>query len=91
MARLEERATQQEVRLGQLEGELVRKEEIFNQTKEELTNDVVDAYAAGFEDTMAQVACAHPGWIFPKPAYQRRSLMGNWSMPRSDSLFVVII
>jgi len=48
------------VRLGQLLGELVRKDELFNQTKEELTNDVVD-YVAGFEDAMAQVACAHPG------------------------------
>jgi len=61
MARLEERATQQEVRLGQLEEELVRKDELFNQTKTELTNDVANAYAVGFEDAMAQVACAHPG------------------------------
>jgi len=27
---------------------------------EELTNDVVDAYATGFVDAMAQVACVHP-------------------------------
>ena len=33
MARLEEKATQQEVQLGQLEGELARKDEFFNQTK----------------------------------------------------------
>jgi len=60
MARLEKRATQHEVRLGQLEGEFVRKDELFNQTKEELTNDVTDSYAIGFEDAMAQVVCAHP-------------------------------
>jgi len=60
MARLEERATQQEVQLGQMEEELVHKDELFNQTKEELTNNVVDAYATGFEDAMAQVAYAHP-------------------------------
>ena len=47
--------------LGQLEGELVRKDELFNQTKEELTNDAADSYAAGFEDAKAQVACAYPG------------------------------
>jgi len=60
MARLEKRATQREVQLGQLEGELVRKDELFSQTKEELLNDTADAYGAGFEDAMAQVACAHP-------------------------------
>lgn len=49
------------MRLGQLEGELVRKDELFNQIKEELTSDTVEAYGAGFEDVMAQVACAHPG------------------------------
>jgi len=61
MARLEERATQQEVRLGQLEGELVRKDELFSQMKKELGIDSVGAYGAGFEDAMAQVACVHPG------------------------------
>ena len=90
MAKLEERATQQEVRLGQLEGELVRKDELFNQTKEEFTNDASNSYAVGFEDAMAQVVYAHPGWIFPKLAYQRRSLMRSWSMPRIDSLLAVI-
>ena len=41
MVKLEERATQQEVQLGQLEGELAHKVELFKQTEEELTNDVV--------------------------------------------------
>jgi len=49
------------MRLGQLEGELVRKDELFSDIKEELTNDVAGAYGAGFEDAMAQVACVHPG------------------------------
>jgi len=61
MARLEERATQQEVSLGQLEGELVRKDELFSQMKEELDSDAAGAYGAEFEDVMAQVACVHPG------------------------------
>ena len=61
MAKLEERATQQEVQLGQLEGELARKVELFNQNEEELTNDAADAYGAGFEDAIAQVAYVHPG------------------------------
>ena len=53
MAKLEERATQQEVRLGK--GELAHKVKLFNQTEEELTYDVADAYGAGFEDALAQV------------------------------------
>jgi len=61
MVKLEERATQQEVQLGQLKGELARKVELFNQTEEELTNDAADAYGAGFEDAIAQVSCVHPG------------------------------
>jgi len=48
MTRLEERATQQEVRLGQLEGELVCKGELFSEIKEELTNDAVGADGVGF-------------------------------------------
>jgi len=58
--RLEERSTQQEQRLGQLEGELVRKDELFEQTKTELTNNVTNAYAVGFDDATTQVAYAHP-------------------------------
>ena len=47
--------------LGQLEGELVRKDELFSEIKEELTHDVVGPYGVGFEDAMAQVACVHLG------------------------------
>jgi len=61
MTRLEERETQQKVRLGQLEGELVHKYELFSEIKDELTNDAAGAYGAGFEDVMAHVACVHPG------------------------------
>jgi len=43
---------------------LVRKDEFFQQTKDELTSDVVDSYVAGFEDAMAQIACVHPGVDF---------------------------
>ncbi|XP_068503759.1 uncharacterized protein [Phaseolus vulgaris] len=61
MTRIEERSSQQEKQLGQLEEELAHKDELFKQTKEELTNDATDAYVAGFEDAMAQVACVHHG------------------------------
>jgi len=61
MAKLEERATQQEVQLGQLKGVLARKVELFNRNEEELTNDAADANGVGFEDAIAQVACVHPG------------------------------
>jgi len=60
MAKLEERATQQEVQLGRVEGELAQKIELFNKTEAELIEDVADAYGAGFEDALAQVACVHP-------------------------------
>ena len=59
MARLEERATQSEVLLRQVEGELAKKVESFKKTEEELTNDVVDAYSERFQDTIAQFACVH--------------------------------
>jgi len=60
MAKLEERATQHEVQLGQVEGELAEKIELFQKTEEELTNDVTDAYGEGFQDAMTQFACVHP-------------------------------
>ena len=60
MAKLEERAIQREVQLGQVEWELAEKVELFNKTEEELNNDTVDAYGEGFQDAMAQFACVHP-------------------------------
>jgi len=74
MARLEERATDREVQLGKVEAELIVKTEVLEKAKAELTSqaevfgkakaelidDVADAYAAGFEDALAQVACKHP-------------------------------
>jgi len=60
MAKLEERATNQEVQLGRVEAKLTQQAENFKKTEVELIEDVVDAYAAGFEDALALVACAHP-------------------------------
>jgi len=60
IAKLEERATQREVLLGQVERELAEKVELFKKIEEELTNDVVDAYGEGFQDPIAQFACVHP-------------------------------
>jgi len=60
MARLEERATQRDVLLGQVEGELAEKVGSFRKTEEELTNDVTAAYGEGFQDAIAQFACVHP-------------------------------
>ena len=60
MAKLEERATNQEVQLGHVKAELTQQAENFKKTEVELIEDAVDAYAAGFEDALAQVACAHP-------------------------------
>jgi len=47
--------------MARLREELVRKDELFLQTKDELTRDAADSYATEFEDAMAQVACVHPG------------------------------
>jgi len=60
MAKLEERATQQEVQLGCVEGELAQQAVTFKKTGAELIKDTADAYGAGFEDALAQVACVHP-------------------------------
>jgi len=60
MAKLEERVTQQEVQLGRVEGELAKKIEQFRKFEAELTEDAADAYGAGFEDALPQVACVHP-------------------------------
>jgi len=50
-----------EKQLAKLKVELARKDEHFQQTKKELTKDVVESYVVGFEEAMAQVACVHPG------------------------------
>jgi len=55
-----QRASQREVLLRQVEGELAEKVESFKKVEEELTNDVVDAYDEGFQDAIAQFACVHP-------------------------------
>jgi len=57
----DEEMAQQKVKLARLNKELARKDEIFQQTKDELTNNATDSYAMGFEDAMAQVACVHHG------------------------------
>jgi len=60
IAILEERATQQEVQLSRVEGELAQQTELFKKTEAELIEDVVDAYGAEFEEALAQVADVHP-------------------------------
>ena len=60
-----------------MEEELVHKDELFNQTKTELPNDVADAYATRFEDAMAQVACAHPGVDLSQIGLSRKIVDGQ--------------
>ena len=43
-----------------MEGELAQQAETFKKIEAELIEDVADAYGAGFEDALAQVACVHP-------------------------------
>jgi len=70
MARLKEQATDREVQLGKVEAKLAAQTEVLEKAKKELTSqakvfgkakaelidDAADAYAAGFEDALAQVA-----------------------------------
>ena len=67
VANLKERGTQHEILLGRVKGELAEKTESlagaiesFRRTEEELTNDAAEAYGEGFQDAVAQFACAHP-------------------------------
>ena len=48
------------MQLGPVEVELLQQAKRFEEAEAELTEDVVDAYDAGFEDALAQVACVHP-------------------------------
>jgi len=48
------------VQLGCVEVELLQQAKRFEEAEVELTGDGVDAYDAGFEDALAQVACVHP-------------------------------
>jgi len=46
-----------------VEAELTTQAEAFERAKAKLIDDVDDAYAAGFEDALAQVACKHPEMV----------------------------
>jgi len=39
---------------------LIQQAENFKKTEAKLIEDAVDSYIAGFENALAQVACAHP-------------------------------
>jgi len=43
-----------------VEAELLQQAQRFDEVEVELTGDVVDAYDAGLEDALTQVACVHP-------------------------------
>jgi len=77
MEKLEERATQREVRLGQVEGELAEKIELFKKTEEELNNDDVDAYGEGFQDAITQFSAFIMRWIFLLLMSPNVLLVGN--------------
>jgi len=60
IAKLEERATNREVQLGRVEAEFTQQAKNFKKAEAELIEDAIDAYVAGFEDALAQVACVYP-------------------------------
>ena len=98
-AKLEERAMNQEVQLGRAEAELTQQAENFKKAEAELIEDVADAYATGFEDALAQVACAHPEMDASLFATSNRVVDGQivprappsyWS-PNKQFFFLIII
>ena len=60
--------------------ELAHKDRLFQQTKEELTNDVAESYATGFEDAMAQVAYVHPEVDLSQTGLAKKVADGSWWM-----------
>ena len=68
LEKIKEELTEQAENLKKTKGELTEKTEKemttqvegFEKAKTELFDDVVDAYAARFEDALTQVVCKHP-------------------------------
>ena len=77
MAKLEERATNQEVQLGRVESELAQQAETLKKTEVELIEDAANAYATRFEDALAQVACVHPEMDISPSAMSNRVVDGK--------------
>ena len=63
-----------------MESELAYKVEQFKKTKAELVEDAADAYGAGFEDALAQVACVHPE-LDVSPFAMSKSVIDGHSRP----------
>jgi len=58
MTQMKEELTKLKEEMAKLKEELVRKDELFQQTKDEFTSDVADSCAAGFEDVWPKLpAC----------------------------------
>ena len=89
MTRLEERSTNQEVQLGRVEAELLQQAKRFEEAEAELTGDAVDAYDAGFEDALAQVACAYPEFDASSFATSNRVVNGQ-IVPRTLPFYLVL-
>ena len=73
----DEEMSQVKEELAKLKEEIVRKDELFQQAKDELTSDVVDSYAAGFEDAMTQVVCVHPGMDLSQTGLNKTTVNGQ--------------
>jgi len=79
MAKLEERATQREVLLGQVEGELAKKVETFTKTEEGLT-------MRGSKTPLLSLPACILRWILPLLVSPSASLMGNSCHENDSSL-----
>ncbi|XP_068491995.1 uncharacterized protein [Phaseolus vulgaris] len=60
LEKTKEELTEKTEALVKAKEEMTAQAEDFEKAKAELLDDAVDAYAAGFEDALAQVVCQHP-------------------------------
>ena len=64
-----------------VKGELAQQAETFKKTEAELIEDTADAYGAGFEDALAQVAYVHPE-MDTSPFATSKRVVDGWLAPR---------
>jgi len=81
LGKVEAELTAQTEAREKAKAELTTQVEAFGRAKVELTDDVADAYAARFEDALAQVACKHPK-MDVSPFATSNNIVDGQIMPR---------
>jgi len=70
---VEAELTAQTKALERVKAALTTHAKAFGRAKAELIDDVANAYAAGFEDCLALVACKHPKMVEPHCGWADRA------------------